>query len=180
MSKCHNFPTLYDNCKIINISDLKLWEYLNPNQVKSGVHTWSRNGEKTGSISLIVNIDTGSPYMELDFTCNKVPVNYFVQLITIPSNLGRGVVWYFICPRAGRRCRKLHLVETYFYHRSAFKGFYYEKQVQSHGYRKLEKQFGLLFAIDKAYEKIYSKHFKKQCNHIPTKHYLRLRQRLQL
>jgi restriction endonuclease S subunit len=101
MSKCHNFPTLYDNCKIINISDLKLWEYLNPNQVKSGVLTWSRNGEKIGSISLIVNIYTGSPYMELDFICNKVPVNYFVQLITIPSNLGRGVVWYFICPRAG-------------------------------------------------------------------------------
>jgi len=55
-----------------------------------------------------------------------------------------------------------------------FRGCFYEKQVQSQGYRRLGKQFGLLFGIDKVYEEIYSKHFKKQYNGKPTKRYLKL------
>jgi hypothetical protein len=174
MPKCSTFPTLYDNCKIISISDLKRWEYLKPNQYKSGVITWSRHRNKTGSISIAVNTNAEPPYMELDYTCNKAPINYRVQLVTIPSNLGKGVIWFFICPRTGRRCRKLHCADTYFYHRSAFRGCFYEKQIQSHYYRKLEKQFGLLFGIDEVYKKIYAKHFKNQYNGKPTKLYLKL------
>jgi len=161
MQKLPAFPTLYNECKIISISDLKRWGYLIPNQWKRGTITWSRNGNKTGSISIAINTLAENPYMVLDYTCNKVPINYSVQLVSIPSNLGKGVVWFFICPRTGKRCRKLHCADTYFYHRSAFRGYFYEKQVQSLGYRKLEKQFGLLYGIDKVYQEINSKHFKK-------------------
>ena len=112
--------------------------------------------------------------------CNKGPINYLIQLVSIPSNLGKGVVWYFVCSRTGKRCRKLHLVDTYFYHRSAFRGCFYEKQIQCHGYRNLDKQFGLLFGIDKIYEKIYSKHFKKQYNRKPTKHYMKLLKQIEM
>jgi len=98
MPKHPTFPTLYDECKSISISDLKRWEYFKPNQYKSGVITWSRNGDKTGSISIAVNTHSESPYMELDYRCNKAPINYRVQLVSIPSNLGKGVVWFFICP----------------------------------------------------------------------------------
>ncbi len=50
MPKFPTFPTLYDEVLQINISKLKQWEYLNPDQVKTGILTWSRNGEKTASI----------------------------------------------------------------------------------------------------------------------------------
>jgi hypothetical protein len=174
MAKLPTFPTLYDNCKTISISDLKRWEYLKPNQHKTGVITWSRNGNKTGKISIAVMTYSEPLYLELDYRCNDISINYRVQLVSVPSNLGKGVIWYFICPKTRIRCLKLHLVDTYFYHRTAFRGCFYEKQVKSLTARNIEKQFGLLFGIDKVYEEIYSKHFKKQYNGKPTKRYLRL------
>lgn len=173
MPKPHTFPILYDDLKTVSISFLTKHGYLKPNQRQSGTITWSRNGNKTGSISISVNSHE-SPYIELNYTCNKTPINYRVQLTSAPSNLGKGVVWYFICPHTGKRCRKLYLVDTYFYHRSAFRGCMYDKQTQSHKNRRLGKQFERLFGMDKAFELIYSKHFKKQYNGKPTKRYLKL------
>jgi len=174
MPKPYTSPILYDELKTVSISFLKSHKYLEPGVFKGGTITWSRNGVETGNISIKVNTFSENPYMELDYKCNQTPINYRVQLVSIPSNLGKGVVWFFICPRTGKRCRKLHCADTYFYHRSAFRGCFYEKQVQSHKYRNLGKQFGLLFGIDKVYEEIYSKHFKKHYNGKPTKRYLKL------
>lgn len=60
------------------------------------------------------------------------------------------------------------MVDTYFYHRSEFKGCMYEKQTYSKSNRKLDRQFSKLLAPDSVYERIYSKHFKKQYNEKPT------------
>jgi len=179
MPKFPTFPTLYDDCKTVSISDLKRWEYLKPNQYKSGVITWSRHGNKTGSISIAVNTHTESPYMELDYTCDKTPINYRIQLVTIPSNLGKGVVWFFICPRTGRRCRKLHCADTYFCHRSAFRGCMYDCQTKSKYYRNLDKRLGAYFKTDRLYEQLYEKHFKKNYAGKPTKKYLRIMEQIQ-
>ena len=65
MPKPHTFPTLYDEALQIHISKLKEWEYLNPEQIKSGTLTWSSNGNKTGSISIRVNTHSEQPYIEL-------------------------------------------------------------------------------------------------------------------
>jgi len=170
MPKFPTFPTLYDECKTISISDLKLWGYLNPNQYKRGTISWSRNGSKTGSISIYANTHIENPYIELDYQCNSNPINYRVQLVSIPSNIGKGVVWFFVCPYTGKRCRKLHLVDTYFYHRSAFKGCMYEKQTYSHKTRKLYKSFEIIFGT----EKIYDKYFKTYYAGKPTKRYQKL------
>ncbi len=61
MPKPHTFPTLYNEALQISISKLKEWEYLNPEQIKSGTLTWSRNGNKTGSISIKVNTHSEQP-----------------------------------------------------------------------------------------------------------------------
>jgi hypothetical protein len=174
MPKFPTFPTLYDDCKTVNISFLNKQGYLKPCQIQSGTITWSRNGTKTGSISIRVNATGENPYLELDYKSNEVPINYRVQLVSIPSNIGKGVVWFFICPHTGKRCRKLHLVDKYFYHRSAFRGCLYEKQTESKKNRRLGKQFEKLFGVEKGHEQIYTKHFKKQYNGKPTKRYLKL------
>lgn len=127
MPKQYTFPNLYDDLKTVSISFLTKHGYLKTNQWQSGVITWSMGGNKTGSISIRVNTHSQSPYLELDYNCNEVPINYRVQLVSVPSNLGKGVVWYFICPKTNKRCRKLYLVNTYFYHRSAFNGCMYLK-----------------------------------------------------
>jgi hypothetical protein len=179
MPKPHTYPTLFDDVKTISISFLTKHGYLKPNQWRNGTITWSRNGNKTGSISIGIYTNPENSYLELDYKCNEAPINYRVQLISAPSNLGKGVVWYFVCPRTGKRCRKLYLADTYFYHRSAFRGCMYEKQTQSKKSRHLDKTLGLYFQVDKLFEQLYKKNFKKQYAGKPTKKYLKLTQQIQ-
>jgi len=179
MPKPHTFPTLLDAVKTVSISFLTKHNYLKPNQWRSGTINWSSNGNKTGSISIQVNTQSEQPYIELDYKCNEAPIKYRVQLVSAPSNLSKGVVWYFVCPRTGKRCRKLYLADTYFYHRSAFRGCMYEKQTQSKKSRYLVKTLGEYFRSDQLFEQLYKKNFKKQYAGKPTKKYLKLTQQIQ-
>ena len=123
MPKPHTFPTLYNEALQIHISKLKGWGYLDPEQIKSGTLNWSRNGNPTGSISIQVNTHSEQPYLELDYKYrDEAPINYRVQLVSALSNLGKGVVWYFVCPHTKKRCRKLYSIGGYFLHREAFSG----------------------------------------------------------
>jgi hypothetical protein len=179
MPKPHTFPTLYDEVKTVSITFLTKHGYLKPNQLKAGSVHWSRNGENIGSISIRVCTHSENLFLELDYKCNQVPIKYKVQLVSVPSNLGKGVIWYFVCPRTGKRCLKLYLADTYFYHREAFKGCMYEKQTQSKKSRYLDKMLGAYFKTDQLYEQLYKKNFKKQYAGKPTKNYLKLTQQIQ-
>jgi hypothetical protein len=179
MPKPHTFPTLYNEALQISISKLKEWEYLNPEQIKSGTITWSRNGNQTGSISIQVNTKSEQPYIELDYKYRDEPRNYKVRLVSIPSNLGKGLIWYFLCPHTKKRCRKLYSIGGYFLHREAFNGCMYETQTQSKKYRQLDKTLGAYFEIDNLYEELYKKNFKKTYAGKPTKKYLRIMEQIQ-
>lgn len=179
MPKPHTFPTLYNEALQISISKLKEWEYLNSEQLKSGTLTWSRNGNKTGSISIKVNTHSEQPYIELDYKYRDEPRNYKVRLVSMPSNLGKGLIWYFLCPETNKRCRKLYSIGGYFLHREAFNGCMYETQTQSKKYRQLDKTFGAYFKTDDLYSQLYQKHFKKTYAGKPTKKYLRIMEQIQ-
>ena len=179
MAKFPTFPTLYNKALQIDISKLKGWGYLNPEQIKSGTLNWSRNGNPTGSISIQVNTHSEQPYIELDYKYRDEPRNYKVYLTSIPSNLGKGEIWYFICPHTKKRCRKLYLIGGYFLHREAFKGCMYETQTQSKKSRQLDKTLGAYFRTDQLYEQLYKKHFKKTYAGKPTKKYLRIMEQIQ-
>ncbi len=92
----------------------------------------------------------------------------------MPSNLGKGLIWYFLCPETNKRCRKLYSIGGYFLHREAFKGCMYESQTQSKKYRQLDKTLGAYFRTDDLYSQLYQKHFKKTYAGKPTKKYLKL------
>lgn len=179
MPKPHTFPTLYDEVKTVSISFLTKHGYLKPNQWQSGTITWSSNGNKTGSISIQINTQPESPFLELDYKYNEALIKYRVQLVSALSNLGKGFVWYFVCPCTGKRCRKLYLADTYFYHRTAFKGCMYENQTQSKKSRYLVKTLGEYFRSDQLIEQLYKKYLKKQYAGKPTKKYLKLTQQIQ-
>jgi hypothetical protein len=179
MPKPHTFPTLYNEALQISISKLKEWEYLNPEQIKSGTITWSRNGSQTSSISIKVNTHSEQPYIELDYKYRDEPRNYKVRLVSLPSNLGKGLIWYFLCPHTNKRCRKLYSIGGYFLHREAFDGCMYETQAQSKKYRQLDKTLGAYFEIDTLYSELYKKNFKKTYAGKPTKRYLRIMEQIQ-
>lgn len=179
MPKPYTFPTLYNEALQISISKLKEWEYLTPNIIKSGTLTWSRNGNKTGSISIRVNTHSEQPCIELDYKYRDEPRNYKVNLVSMQSNLGKGLIWYFLCPETNKRCRKLYSIGGYFLHREAFKGCMYESQTHSKAYRELNKNFGAYFRIDDLYSQLRQKHFKKTYAGKPTKRYLRIMEQIQ-
>lgn len=179
MPKPYTFPTLYDEALQISISILKGWGYLDPGHFKSGTITWSRNGNKTGRISIRVNTLSEQPYIELEYKYRDEPRNYKVRLVSIPSNLGKGKIWYFLCPQTNKRCRKLYSIGGYFYHREAFNACMYDCQTKSKYYRKLDKTLGAYFRTDKLYEQLYKKHFKKTYAGKPTKKYLRIMGQIQ-
>lgn len=174
MPKTYTFPTLYNEALQISISKLKEWEYLNPEQIKSGTLNWSSNGNPTGSISIQVNTYSEQPYIELNYKYRDEPRNYKLSLVSMPSNLGKGLIWYFLCPQTNKRCRKLYSIDGYFLHREAFNGCMYETQTQSKKYRQLDKTLGEYLKEDELYSQLYQKHFKKTYAGKPTKKYLRI------
>lgn len=178
MPKPYTFPTLYNEALQISISKLKEWEYLDPKHYKSGTLNWSRNGNETGSISICVNTQSKQPYIELNYNFKDQPRNYKVSLVSIPSNLGKGRIWYFLCPQTNKRCRKLYLIGGFFLHREAFNSCMYETQTQSKKYRQLDKTIGAIFRTDDLYRQLDKKHFKKTYAGKPTKKYLRIMEQL--
>lgn len=170
MGRNSTIPTLFDNVLSFSIANLKKYNYLKFNHCNSGNLTWSRNGNKTGALSISVNTLDGNSYLELDYNFNDKPVRYRIELITKPSNLGKGVVWYFVCPVSGKQCRKLYLKGGKFIHRQCCNGYFYEKQTYSKKNRQLSKNFEYLFAADK----VYVPYFKTIYKGKPTKRYLKL------
>lgn len=178
MPKPITLPTIIDEVLRLNISKLKEWNYLNNKNFKQGVISWSRNGVEFSSIGIQSFSYLSVPYIELDYKSNGEPRNYKIYLVSKPSNLGKGVEWYFVCPKTHLLSRKLYLIGGYFFNRKAFNGCMYEKQTQTKKYRQIEKRFGNYFDRDKIYFELHKKHFKKTYSGKPTKKYLRLMNKL--
>lgn len=180
MPKFPTFPTLYNDVLKLDISKLKEWGYLKPDQTKTGIITWSRNGQTTGKIEIRTDTRSEYPYIELNYEFRGEPRKYKVYFTSTPSNLNKGKIWYFLCPHTQKRCRKLYSVQGYFFHREAFKGCMYEKQTRSKKYRHLDKYLDAFFKTSELKSELYQKHLKKTYAGKPTKKYLRLKQKLQL
>lgn len=173
MAKNPTFPDLYDDALQMSITKLKEWGYLQPKQYFSTLLRWSRRGNETGSITIWVNT-TVLPYrIELDYKYRDEPRKYTVTIISKPSNLGKGEIFYFVCPQTGKLCRKLYSIGGYFLHRDAFAGCYYESQTYSKKWREMDKVYAAHFN-DSIYEQIYKKYLKKTYAGKPTKKYARL------
>ncbi len=179
MPRISTIPNLYDDAHSISISDLRKWGYLKPNTWRSGNIRWSRHGRTTSSVSIFIDMYSSQPYLRFDYTYQKEEeIKYDVPLVSLPSNLGKGRVWYFLCPAINKRCRKLYRFGKYFLHREAFNAVY-EKQTYSGNNRALCQMAELVFGSDKLYEELYSKHFKKYYAGKPTKRYIKMMKKIQ-
>lgn len=164
-----------DEVKSISISALKKWGYLKKDGFKSGTLTWSRFGEVHSSIGIKLNYFY-EPYLEVDYTWRDQSINYRVNLVSVPSNLGKGDVFYFLCPKTLKRCSKLYFNGGYFVHREAT-GLIYSQQAYSKKDRALVRIFNHI-NTEPLFEELYSKGFTKYYNGKPTKRYQRILDRL--
>jgi len=178
MPKFPTFPYIFDEEKCISISDLKKLKYFKINNLVSGTINWTNRGMKTGSIGISVLMTDETNVVRFEYKCNGNNYDYKVRLISLPSNLGKGKVWYFLCPFTGKRCRKLHLIDERFMHRSALPSGMYSKQTHSKKWRQMEKVYGCYFDSDEVYKELYSKHFRRFYNGKPTKRFLKLMRKI--
>jgi len=172
MAKFPTYPTLFDDVLQISVSKLKEWKYLEPDKIISGIIRWSRDETEMAKIGISVNMY--SRIIELDYTYNQKPRKYQIRLVSLPSNIGKGKVWYFECPQTKKRCRKLYLVGGYFLHRTAFRNCMYELQTKSKDDRTKIKMIDIVFRTDDLYNQLYAKYFKRNYAGKPTKKYIKL------
>jgi len=180
MPKFPTFPTLYDNVLKISMSKLVSWGYFKTNRRFNSNIVWSIEGKKTSEIGVLVDtLSDDNMFIELDYKCNGEPRNYRVDIVSINSNLGKGKIFYFVCPHTKRRCRYLYLNGGYFLHRIAFQGCMYQTQTESKKMRGWSKNYGIYFESDSIYEQLYKKNFKKTYAGKPTKKYVKLTRQLE-
>ena len=101
---------------------------------------------------------------------NEERLDYSIQAIAIPTNLGIGKRWYFICPKTKKRCLKLIRPqnELYFLHRTAFPKVLYQKQRFSRKDWAFIRLFEMVFEADKLEMKIREPYRKKHYRGKPT------------
>jgi len=112
-----------DDLKKVEISFFNKHGYLTTSFL-TGIITWSRNGEKTGNISIESSV-TIEPYIRFIYTQTdrdtgeKTDLDYKIPLITTPCHFG-GIRYWFQCPwyangvYCGRRVGVLYLGGKYF------------------------------------------------------------------
>lgn len=179
MPRVGNYPTTIEDVKTISLTKLKEWNYLTTG-TRSGVISWSRGGIVHSTINIEVSINGFNSYVLLNYKCNDEVINLKVRLLSIPSNLGKGEIFYFVCPSTGKHCRKLYFNNSYFLHREAFNGLMYQNQIESKKSRQLHKIFDKAFLSDEVYEQRYKKYFKTHYNGKPTKRFLKLENKIQI
>ena len=139
MPRPSRFPTTFDHELSISIADLKRMGYLSFGYRRIGSIAWGRSDKESASISVTVDLSVSVPYLELKYSYFDQPTQYRVKLVNVPSNLGKGSVWYFVCPLTSKRCRILYGIDGYFLHRDAFEGVIYESQTWSKQARNMAR-----------------------------------------
>jgi hypothetical protein len=174
MGRNYTFPTLYDDVLQLSIKSLKRMGIFKKGQYWSGSLSWNSNRNKTASISLRIDLRDGNDFIELDYKSNDEPIKYRVYLTTVKSNLNKGELYYFICPKTQKRCTILYHVSGYFLHRDAFSNCMYDSQTQGKRCREFFKLYVPEYKMEKVYDELFKKNFKKEYAGKPTKRYLKL------
>lgn len=90
----------------------------------------------------------------------KKDIKYDIRIDTVPSNLGKGNIYYFLCPFTSKRCKILYMGygSLYFKSREAYTHkIYYNSQLSSHN----DRHNDTYWRLEKKLENLYKQHPKK-------------------
>ena len=165
----------------IELTDLLKRKLIQKGKRLSFSYGWTNsNGKDVGNIWMTTYLGEDEKYLRLQYSLTnnkdgqKYDYDYKIYLTSVPSNLGKGEVLYFLCPVSGKRCRKLY--RAYGYHkwksRTAYQNrLYYGSQLSS----KLDKANDNYWALNRQLEKMEAaKHYPLSYNGIPTKRQQRM------
>ncbi|WP_046755405.1 hypothetical protein [Kordia jejudonensis] len=149
----------------------------------------SINWEHGGAISFESKVFENEKYLHVMYTTTNrygstTKHDYKIQLVSVPSNLGKGQVLYFRCPKTGKRARVLY--STYgndlFLHRDYYKDHYgqrlfYNSQIASKDWYNNTMYFNYKRQVE-SFEKylLTFKQWKRTYRGKETRHFKKLRQ----
>ena len=182
MGRYGNYPTTVEDCLTFRLKNLTENNntYFKSYGIRKGVTSWSRNGSVHSTVNIEVTYTDYETYIIFDYKCNGEPKRYKVNLVSKVSNLGKGLIWFFVCPSTGKLCRKLYLINGYFLHRTADSSLMYSKQLESKKNRELLKLFEKVFIPDEVYSQRYKKYFKTHYKGKPTKKYVKYQKKIDI
>jgi len=115
------------------------------------------------SISYSLIKDNEGMFLELIYSKTikeeKENFNYKIRIVSVPSNLGKGNNYYFICPISGKRCKILYMAygSNYFKCRTAYQNrIYYPCQISS----RLNLNNDIYWRVERQLKTLYPKHPK--------------------
>ncbi|WP_132051837.1 hypothetical protein [Pseudocnuella soli] len=127
-------PTIVENQLCLSTAILKKFKPLELEGRKAKELTFYRvnpltgNKEITASLQVTFNSEFGNDYLKLDYVYGGQEISCIIHLQAIKSNLGKGFVYFFICPQTGKNCRKLYLHEGHFKSRKGIGVLLYYQQ----------------------------------------------------
>lgn len=180
MPKHPTYPLILDRCYTVSIGNFRRWGALSPGRYQSGSIHWGEEGERQASVGYCAFIDLapGKAYIQFNYNYDGEPMQWRVPLLSMPANIGKGLVWFFRCPITGQRCKKLHLVDGRFMHRSAVRGAMYKRQAESKKWRLVSRLFDLYDVQAGVWDEIHKPHFKAEYRGKETRRCVRLMRKL--
>lgn len=150
---------IHEECKRLTVSELKRQGALKQMMHATGIIGWKCNGEDAGRI--LYELDTIKSKLVLKYTIvsTNEAIQQHIDMVTIPSNLGAGVLYYFICPYTGNRVRTLYMAagSKYFKSRKAYSmPILYRSQCHSRYDRWNERYWKLQHQIEQLTSKGYT------------------------
>jgi hypothetical protein len=125
--------------------------------IRTGYLSWTNGSEMYYEIeNTSQNQYIRLKYSNTNYSGEVNDLDYKIQLDSIPSNLGRGRIWYFVCPFTGRKARILYKCygSLYFKSMKAYqRRIYYSSQISS----KLNFNNDRYFDLEKQLEKLRPK-----------------------
>ncbi|WP_407505231.1 hypothetical protein [Elizabethkingia miricola] len=122
----------------------------------------------TGTLTRIGNIK-----IEMQEASGKIIINdnQSIEITSMRSNIGRGLIWYFVCPKTKRLSRIMYLFNGSFLSQSAIPANYRQQNLSR---LDREVQNLLKHELGMNADKLYKKHFRPFYKGKPTKRYLRI------
>lgn len=134
MPRQSNCVQVFDEVRQIDIAWLRDKGLLKPDRsIRGGYLSWE------GGSRVDVDVDTILGFVKIFDGWGVNQTHSTIQLEKRRSNLGRGDVWYFICPVSGRLCRKLYGFNGRFLSRHAFPEAMYRSQTEPKSDRRLRR-----------------------------------------
>jgi hypothetical protein len=172
MPKPYTIPLLIDQEKTLKTAFLSKYGYFKTDCKITGVTGWTSNKSKDLDIYFTTIMQQGKERVILNFhDFNSKPVEQIIFLEPKPSNLGKGLIWYFICPYTGATCRNLIFVNNRFMHRSNMANATYSTQVESKYWRKMFQLMPNIPTTQRILNEPNKKYYKKFYKGQITKRY---------